>query len=122
MATMYIEAQSLQTPRTSRRRVQRTSMSLPALILLGGERHAARIHNLSCCGAMIQSTSKVAVDDQLVLTCGTIERLGRVVWASEGCFGVEFYGEIGEDEVLRQLARANAVADRREQRELTRTA
>jgi hypothetical protein len=113
MATMFIEAQSEEPRRETRRKGGRSSMSLPALIILFGQRHSAQLHNLSCGGAMIQSAAPVRTRDQITLSCGTIEARGSVVWAGSGCFGIEFHRPLEDTQLLRQLNRSNAVITRR---------
>jgi len=112
MATMFIEAQ-LEPRRPTPRKGRRSSMSLPALIFLFGERHSAQLHNLSRGGAMIQSAAPVHVRDHIKLSCGTIETHGRVAWVRNGCFGVEFRQPIDEEQIVRQLSRSEAVMTRR---------
>ena len=113
MATLYVEAQCEPPRRQCARRGRRSSISLPALILLFGERHSAQLHNLSRRGAMIQSSAPASPNDQIMLTCGTIQARGRVVWTKERSFGIEFHAPIEEEEIVRQLDRSNAVASRR---------
>ena len=113
MATLYVEAQCGQPGRQCARRGRRSSISLPALILLFGERHSAQLHNLSRRGAMIQSSASASPNDEVKLTCGTIEARGRVVWTREQSFGIEFHAPIDEEEIVRQLSRSNAVTSRR---------
>ena len=116
MATMFIEAQWEEPGRLIARKGRRSSMSVPALILLYGIRHSAQLHNLSCGGAMVQSTAPVHANDQILLSCGTIETRGRVVWARDGGFGVEFHAPIADEQILRQLYRSEAIVNRRELR------
>jgi len=116
MATMFIEAQWEEPRRPIPRKGRRSSMSVPALILLAGQRHSAQLHNLSCGGAMIQSAAPVGSCDQIVLSCGTIDVDGRVVWVKDGCFGVEFHTPIADEQILRQLHRSDAIVTRRELR------
>lgn len=120
MATMYIEAQWEDTRRQTRRKGRRSSVWLPAMIMFCGRRHTARLHNLSCGGAMIQSAVPVRTDDQIVLTCGTIEVLGRIVWVKKDCFGIEFLTPIEEEEIVRQLGRCNALMSRQSLRQETK--
>jgi PilZ domain-containing protein len=122
MATMLIEAQWEEPRRTSLRKVRRSSMSLPALIFLFGKRHSAQLHNLSRGGAMIQSAAPVKACDQIVLSCGTIEARGRVVWTKLGGFGVEFDCPLDDEEITRQLDRSDAVMSRRDLRGRTTAA
>jgi len=117
MATMYIEAQCGEARRTETRKGRRSSMSLPALIVLFGQRHSAQLHNLSCKGAMIQSAVPVRPNDEIVLSCGTVDVRGRVVWARGQSFGIEFHAPLDEDEIVRQLGRSNAVLRRRDLRQ-----
>jgi hypothetical protein len=118
---MFIEAQWEKPRHPTQRKTRRASMSLPALILLFGQRHSAQLHNLSCGGAMIQSTAPVRTRDQIVLSCGTIEARGGVIWVRDGCFGVEFHKPIEEDQILRQLSRSVAILNRRELRDGAKT-
>ena len=119
MATMFIEAQWEEPRRPIPRNGRRSSMSVPALILLFGQRHSAQLHNLSCGGSMIQSAAPVRAGDQILLNCGTIEVSGRVVWVKDGCFGVEFHTLIADEQILRQLHRSDAIVTRRELRKDT---
>jgi hypothetical protein len=53
----------------------------------------------------------------VTLSCGTIETRGVVVWVKPGRFGVRFHVPVEEQQVVRQLFRSDAVADRRRSRE-----
>lgn len=68
---------------------------------------------------MIHSTAPVHLHDQIVLTCGTIEASGRIVWVRNGCFGIEFHHPIADEQIVRQLTRADAIAIRRGLRKAT---
>jgi hypothetical protein len=119
MATMYIEAQSQEPRRLTLRKGRRSSMSVPALIWVSGQKHSAQLHNLSCGGAMVQSAAPVHTREPIVMSCGSIEVAGRVVWVKGGCFGVEFHTEIADEQILRQLHRSEAIVNRRELRKTT---
>ena len=120
MATMFIEAQWQEPRRPIARKDRRSSMSVPALIWLSGQKHSAQLHNLSCGGAMIQSTAPVRTGNQLLLSCGTIQMTGRVAWVKGGCFGIEFHKPIADEQILRQLDRSEAIVNRRELRDATK--
>jgi hypothetical protein len=120
MATMIIQALCEERSAPNSRKRRRSSVSLPALIAVSGNRHSAKLLNLSTHGAMIHSSAPATPEDQVILSCGVIEAQGRVVWTSDECFGIEFHSQIDENEVVRQLYRSNAIVDRSDQREAGR--
>jgi hypothetical protein len=98
------------------RKGRRSSLSLPAVIRLFGRQHDARLHNLSCGGAMIESEAVAHEGDPIDLVCGGIETLGEVVWVRTGRFGLAFLKPLDEDEILLELQRLDASARRGERR------
>jgi hypothetical protein len=120
MCKVSIEARSPGAQRQDLRNGRRSLISLPATIELYGQRHSARLHNLSSKGAMVYSSALVSADDHIKLTCGTIEARGRVIWSNAERFGVEFHVPLDDENVARQLSRCNAMMSRRIQREAAR--
>src|SRR4029453_11463702 len=48
------------------------------------------ILNLSCHGAMVQSTEVLARGTDILLKCGPLDVIGKVAWAKADHLGVEF--------------------------------
>lgn len=114
MSMILIQAQLEEPGRHhTPRKATRSSVGLPALIVHLSERHSAKLLNLSCGGAMIESTVSVRANDQIMLTCGMIEARGRVAWTKDGLFGIEFHSPLEEHHIVQQLCRSNALIMRR---------
>src|SRR5687768_4726671 len=98
MATIIAPAQWHGTQPKFPRKTRRSSVSLPALIRLFGRQHSARVHNLSCGGAMIESALVAHVGHHIYLSCGTIDTTATVVWTSPGRFGIKFTTPVPEEQ------------------------
>ena len=98
------------------RKTRRSPVSLPALIRLFGRQHSARVHNLSCGGAMIESALSVQIGHHVYLSCGAIDTSATVVWTSTGRFGIRFSAPVDEDQIVKQLYRSDAIVDRQQSR------
>lgn len=96
-------------PKSERRRSQRTPVLVPALIMVGEDRHAARVMDLSTTGALLGSAVQLDAGESVTFTCGTIETAAVVVWRDGRVLGVTFPVELGRDEVRRQVDRTAAV-------------
>lgn len=97
---------------SERREARRAPVSLPVLIRSAGRQHTARLHNLSCCGAMVESAAAPARGARLVLSCGTIEADATVVWTEERTFGIRFAAPVRDAVVQQQVSRSEAVNGR----------
>ena len=113
MSMILIQAQAAEPGFHTPRKGPRSPVGLPALIVHSSERHSAKLVNLSCGGALIESTVSVRTDDQVMLTCGMIEARGRVAWTKAGQFGIEFHNPLEEGHIVQQLGRSDALLLRR---------
>ena len=95
-----------------RRAARRASVSLPVLIRASGRQHTARLHNLSCTGAMVETCAGLARGARLVLSCGTIEADATVVWGAERTFGIRFTAPVRDIVVQQQVSRSEAASGR----------
>lgn len=95
-----------------RRRAQRAAVSLPVLIHSGGRQHVARLLDLSCSGAKVETAASLACGAQLVLSCGTIEADAAVVWGNLRTFGIRFLAPVRDTVVTQQICRSQAAAGR----------
>ena len=95
-----------------RRRAQRTAVSLPVLIHSGGRQHVARLLDLSCSGARVETAASFACGAQLVLSCGTIEADATVVWCDQQSFGIRFLAPVQGTVIAQQVCRSQAAAGR----------
>ena len=98
---------------------RRAAVSLPAFVRFLGLQHSARVHNLSRGGAMIETAARIYVGATIQLSCGTIDTTGTIVWQRNDRFGVKFLSQVEENQVVQQLYRSDAAADRRRKREAT---
>jgi PilZ domain-containing protein len=117
MAT--IQALATPTPEAARpgRKRHRTLVSVPAFVRFGGGQYGVRVHNLSSGGAMIETDAPLRQGAPIVLSCGTLEASGLIVWQRSERFGIQFLVPVGEERVLQQLHRSKAAADRRRARD-----
>lgn len=95
-----------------RRRAERAAVSLPVLIHCSGRQHVARLLNLSCSGAMVETAASLDCGAQLVLSCGTIESDAAVVWCNRQSFGIRFLAPVRDTVVEQQICRSRAAAGR----------
>jgi hypothetical protein len=112
MATIIASPRWHAVPPKFPRKARRSSVSLPALIRLFGRQHSAQVHNLSSGGAMIESAVSVQIGHHVYLSCGMIDTSATVVWTSPGRFGIKFVTPVGEDIILKQLYRSDAIVTR----------
>ena len=74
----------------AKREPKRSRVFLDAQVDCGSGPAAARIRDISRSGALLESESAQQVGAQVRLSCGGAHVDGRVAWAEEGCFGLEF--------------------------------
>jgi hypothetical protein len=84
----------------------RARLAIEVTVETLGARRAGFILNLSCHGAMVQTTYDLIPGTELVLKCPHLDVFGAVAWAKNGRAGVEFAEPISEQLVidLRQIA------------------
>lgn len=85
---------------TGRRACSRVRLFLPAGIesLLGLQ--PVELNNLSRTGAMITVTDPLRAGSDVVITCGSIDAVCKVVWTHGNCCGVEFENPVTHEQVL----------------------
>jgi hypothetical protein len=105
-------------PETELRTAPRVPVSLPVLVHAWGRPHNAKVHNLSCSGALLESPLPIPAGNHVLFSCGSIEALGTVVWKSATRFGVRFRKALDEELVTQQIARSEAAAVRQFSRPL----
>ena len=91
----------------------RAAVSLPVLISASGRRLAAKLHNLSRGGALVEAGAALSQGSRVVLSCGTIETDATVVWTADRTFGIRFAAPVNDAVVQQQLARSEAMSSRR---------
>ena len=74
----------------AKREPKRSRVFLDAQVDSGGGPAEARIRDISRTGALLESEVSQQVGAHVRLTCGGATVDGRVAWADEGCFGLEF--------------------------------
>ena len=88
-----------------KRSAKRARVLLAVKIRTAGAEIDARLRDLSQKGALIECSSQLAVDDEVVFSRGATVVPARVAWAGAGKVGLEFKRMIDESEVLVQLGR-----------------
>lgn len=73
-----------------KRAPKRSRVFLSAQIEAGGGPVEARIRDISASGALLESPLVPDCGSDVSVTCGKVRLDGRVVWAENGWFGVEF--------------------------------
>ena len=74
----------------AKREPKRSRVFLDAQVDSGSGPAAARIRDISRTGALLESPSLQQVGANVRLACGGVHLAGRVAWAEDGCFGLEF--------------------------------
>lgn len=87
-------------------------MLVPALIVVGESRYAARVLNLSSTGALLGSIAQFEAGTLVTFTCGTIKTAATVVRQASGVLGVAFHTELDWDDIRRQVDRTAAMQTR----------
>lgn len=95
----------------------RLAVALPVLIGTWDGQHRARIHNISRGGALVEAAVPVHAGSMVQFQCGTIETPGTVVWQNDNCFGVSFRLPVDDTRIAQQVARSEAVAKHRQNRQ-----
>ena len=85
-----------------RRAHSRARVALPAELETIEGMKQVKLRNLSSAGAMVEGAQGPGIGRDLVLKCFGIDSLGVVVWEDDRRFGIEFYDQIDDDEVVRQ--------------------
>ena len=88
-----------------KRSAKRARVLLAVKIRTCGAEIDARLRDLSQKGALIECSSPLAVDEEVVFSRGSTVVPARVAWAGAGKVGLEFKRMIDESEVLVQLGR-----------------
>lgn len=74
----------------AKREPKRSRVFLLAQVDSGGGPVEARIRDISRSGALLESKSPQQAGARVRMSCGGVHVDGRIAWAEEGCFGVEF--------------------------------
>jgi hypothetical protein len=91
----------------------RVYLSLPALITTCRAQRGGWVKNLSAGGAHVQVVEPFDLGCEVVLSCGSIEAEGLVVWKKRDSCGILFFEPIDEGQVIAQLAQSDICASRR---------
>jgi hypothetical protein len=83
-----------------KRRIKRSRVLLRARITADGRTLDVRLRNLSQLGALLQCVDPPVVDTVVIFERGDTNARARVVWSTNGSFGIEFDTPIDEHEVL----------------------
>ena len=100
-----------------KRKAPRIAVALPVLIGTWEGQHRARLHNISCGGALVEAAAPVRAGCQVQFSCGTIETRGTVVWQDSNCFGVSFRLPVDETRIAQQVARSEALTRHQQSKE-----
>ena len=104
-------------PYADRRVYPRVPVALPAFLQAHGERHAVHIVDLSVGGARLKCPISLDPGAAVVLDCGTIGRSAVVRWQNDGLVGLCFDSELEGRVVDALMARSNALAVWRKDRD-----
>ena len=96
-----------------RRAAARLPVTVPATLQVGEQRSAARLANIECAGAMLETSAPVLVGASAPFHCGTVSADATFVWTRTGRIGIRFVIPLAEAEVAVQLQRSRAVEARR---------
>ena len=104
--TLHLQAELPSSPRGHKRGESRARVAIEAKLQTVHGRLSGYLLNLSCHGAMVQTSEPPGRDNYVVIVCGPLDVLGTVVWSEQERFGLEFDEPISEDLVieLRDLA------------------
>ena len=98
---------------TGRRSVHRLSVTVPALIRLGGTSFTARLSNLGRGGAKLDTAAPTLVGAKVTLCCGTVVAEATVVWKKADTIGLNFDVPVSDTLVQEQVSRSAALAERK---------
>lgn len=90
----------------------RATLTLPVFVECWGRKLVAHIRNISAGGAMVATAAPLASGMKVVLSCGSIEAAGVIVWGEQGRYGIKFDAPISQALIDEQLSRSRAVAKR----------
>jgi PilZ domain-containing protein len=104
--TLHLQAEQSRFVHGHKRVESRARLAIEARLQTVYGRLSGYLLNLSCHGAMVQTTEPPARGAYVVITCGPLDILGTVVWLEHERFGLEFDEPIAEELVieLRDLA------------------
>jgi hypothetical protein len=92
-----------------RRVADRIEVGLPASILVGSQRHSAKLVNITRHGAMLEMSLPLLARSRVLVKCGAISVEAKVIWNRGNLLGVTFKSPITEAQVREQISRCAAL-------------
>jgi hypothetical protein len=92
-----------------RRVYPRVSVALPAFLQADGERHSAKLLDLSSGGAKLSCTASLSIGASVILDCGTLCCAAVVRWKNGAFLGICFDGVLDGREVFALIERSRTL-------------